>query len=236
MQADHDILPHGDFKQVDERLWTLDGELPHHSPLTRSMTVYKMKDGGLWIHSAIALNDETQKKLESLGHPTYLVVPNTMHRMDAAVYKKSYPDLKVFCPRAAISKVEEVVKVDDACENFFITGEIEALSIDGAKPIELAYELDLGKGKGKALVMCDLLVNVTDVRGVGGLLLKLTGRVGFFRTPPLTKLILLKQRKAFKNWLWKQSNKLDLKVITVSHGKAIRGNIRGLLRQAASEV
>lgn len=230
----HPILAHSDLIPIDEKLWIVKGELPHHNPLPRTMTVYKMRDGGLWIHSAIALNDETQNKLEELGTPKYLVVPNTMHRLDAALYKRTYPHILVVCPLAAIEKVQQEVPVDLSCEEAFAQTEIKVVKIPGAKDIELAYEISLSYGQ--ALIMTDLLVNVPEVPGLGGVLLKLIGRIGFFRTPPLTKILLLQKREAFKNWLLYLSQRNDLKIITMAHGQPLTRNISHLLKQAAAQV
>ena len=229
------ILPHGDFRQLDKNLWTLEGTLPHHMPLPRTMTVFRMQDGGLWIHSAIALRDDIRAKLESFGPPKVLVVPSTMHRLDAPVYKALYPGIKVVCPAAARSKVEDVVPVDDTCENAFRNSEVIAHTMPGAKPIELAYELPLSTG-AKALVFNDLLVNVKSAKGVFGGLLKLIGRIGTFRSPPSNKLLLLDDRKKFHFWLEKQSKRSDVKVVTFGHGSAVTQGIPEHFAEAALQV
>jgi hypothetical protein len=235
MKTEKEILPHGDFRQLDENLWVLDGTLPHHMPLPRSMTVFRMRDGGLWIHSAIALDEPTQRKMESFGKPKYLVVPNTMHRMDAPVYKATYPSITVVCPEGAIKKVSEKVPVDASCENAFQGSEVIVHTVPGAKPIELAYELPLASG-GSALIFNDLLVNVTETPGVLGKFLKLIGRVGSFRSPPSNKMLLLNDRKAFQGWLKSQSLRPEIKIITVAHGEPVTQRAPQRLGEAALQV
>lgn len=228
-------LKHGDFKQLDKNLWVLDGELPHHLPLPRSMTVFRMNDGGLWIHSAIALDEKRQRQLESFGRPNYLVVPSKMHRLDAPVYKQTYPSIKVVCPEASRAKVEEKVAVDNSCENEFQGSEIKVHTMPGAKPIELAYELPLASG-GKAMVFNDLLVNVTEVKGLMGRLLKFIGRVGAFRSPPSNKLILINDRALFHQWLDTQARRNDVKIITVAHGDPVTEKISQRFTEAAIQI
>lgn len=235
MKDKKDLLPHGPFKQLDQNLWVVEGELPHHMPLPRSMTVFRLCDGSLFIHSAIALDDAGQKKLESLGTPKYLVVPSTMHRLDAPAYKETYPDIKVLAPRAAIEKVNEKVQVDEACETAFENTEITVHVMPGAKPIELAYELPLAQG-GKALVFNDLLVNVTEAPGILGGLMKLIGRIGSFRSPPSNKLLLIDDRKKFQAWLKAQSLRPEIKIITVAHGEPVTQKAPQRLGEAALQV
>lgn len=229
------LLPHGPFKQIDQHLWVLNGTLPHHMPLPRSMTVFRLRSGGLWIHSAIALDEARQRQLESFGHPEYLVVPSTMHRLDAPIYKRTYPSVKVVCPEAAIEKVKEKVAVDDSCENAFQGSEVVVHVIPGAKPIELAYELPLASG-GKALVFNDLLVNVEETKGILGGFLKLIGRVGRFRSPPSNKIILLDDRKKFQAWLKEQSQRPEIKIVTVAHGEPVTQKAPQRLAEAALQV
>lgn len=235
MNTDKEILPHGEFKQLDQNLWVLNGTLPHHMPLPRSMTVFRMRDGGLWIHSAIALSESTQKKLEAFGKPKYLVVPSTMHRLDAPVYKATYPAIQVVCPEAAIKKVVEKVPVDASCENAFQGSEVKVHVIPGAKPIELAYELPLASG-GIALVFNDLLVNVENPTGLMGKFLKLIGRTGSFRSPPSNKLLLLDDRKQFQDWLQQQSMRPEIKIVTVAHGEPVTQRAPQRLSEAALQV
>src|ERR671938_349083 len=104
------ILPHGDFEELAPGLWSITGSLP--MPLRRNMTIYRMADGSLLLHSVIALDDAGMAKLEALGRPNIMIVPNTGHRMDAAFYKKRYPKLKVISPAASRSKIEQVIKTD----------------------------------------------------------------------------------------------------------------------------
>ena len=227
-------LKHGDFQQLDPNLWILEGELPHHMPLPRTMTVFRLKNGDLWIHSAIALDESRQRQLESFGRPTYLVVPSTMHRMDAPIYKQTYPHIKVVCPEGARKKVSDVVHVDNSCENEFQGTEIIAIVMPGAKPIELAYELPLSNGKG--MVFNDLLVNVENTKGIFGKFLSLIGRVGAFRSPPSNKILLLNDRKKFHQWLSDQSHRTDLSVITVAHGAPVTERIPERFAEAATQV
>ena len=72
------VLPHSSLKPLKANLWMVTGSLKgRHMP--RNMVVYKMKDGGLLIHSAIALDEAGFKALEALGEPTVLIVPNGFH-------------------------------------------------------------------------------------------------------------------------------------------------------------
>src|SRR3990172_8054657 len=91
------VLSHRPVETIEENLWCVEGRIPHMG-LKRRMTVARDADGGLVIHSAIALDDAEMKTLESWGEPRRLIVPNGWHRLDAAIYKQSYPRIQVLAP------------------------------------------------------------------------------------------------------------------------------------------
>ena len=109
------VFPHGPITELFPSLFVVQGSLGR-SPLPRNMVVARLPSGGLWIHSAIALDDGGMHQLEGLGSPEILIVPSALHRADAGVYKDRYPALRVLCPRATIDAVSTVVNVDGACE------------------------------------------------------------------------------------------------------------------------
>src|SRR5690606_38404698 len=80
---------HGPLERLEDNLWRVEGALPNMA-LRRVMTVVRMADGRLVIHSAIALPDELMAQIEAWGRPSYLLVPNAYHRLDAPAYKARY--------------------------------------------------------------------------------------------------------------------------------------------------
>jgi len=45
-----------------------------------------MKNGGLWIHSCIAVNEQALNAILELGNPEILVIPNGFHRVDCSMW------------------------------------------------------------------------------------------------------------------------------------------------------
>ena len=198
------------------------------------MILYRMKNGELLLNSVIKMNEENLEKLEQLGNPSLMIVPNRFHRLDAAFYKKRYPHIRVLTPRKALPFVEKKVPVDETCESFFPTSEVKALAPRGTKSFELCYELKLSEGK--ALVVADLFMNLPKIPGFSGLLFKLIGSTGYFGMTPLSKLVHLKNKNFLKDWLTETSQRKDIKVITTAHGKAITKNCSEALEKAAKRA
>jgi TetR/AcrR family transcriptional regulator len=81
------VLPHSEIEELAPNLSHLTGTLPSSTMVPREMIIYRLADSSLLIHSAIALNESGMAKLESLGTPKILIVPNRIHRLDANVFK-----------------------------------------------------------------------------------------------------------------------------------------------------
>lgn len=71
------------MKQLAENLWIFDGEaVPFFTlPYTTRMTVIRLNDGALWVHSPIKLTPELQALVEALGEVRYLIAPNHLHHL-----------------------------------------------------------------------------------------------------------------------------------------------------------
>lgn len=214
-------LPHSPFRKLDQNLWWLDGKLPS-MPMPRAMVIYKTQEGGVVVHSAVAVDSARQKEMESLGQPKWMIVPSALHRMDAPKYKAAYPSLKVLAPKIIKKKVEEVIAVDDSCESALPAAGVIVHSVPGIKPIELAYEVTLSDGK-KALLFNDMLMNLPHLPGFKGLLVRWMGSTGFFGITWLGRTFLMNDRAKFRAWLIEQSQRKDVSLLTVSHGEPVVG-------------
>ena len=130
------VLRHDPIEKLEPNLWRVTGTVPGIA-LKRVMTLVRLEDGRIVIHSAIALDDASMAEIEEWGRPAILLVPNAYHRLDAPAYAARYPDLRVLCPRGGRAKIEEVVAVD---------GEYDAF--DGGPAVSLQYLDGVGKAEG----------------------------------------------------------------------------------------
>src|SRR3954469_9626513 len=131
-EAQWKVLPHGPIETLSERVRVVVGSLPS-MPLGRVMTAVKLDDGGLLVHSAVALDPSTQKELESWGRPRLLLVPNPWHRLDAPAYKTRHPDIQIYCPSGAKKRVAKAVPVDGFYEELPLTPPVTVRYLDGVK-------------------------------------------------------------------------------------------------------
>ncbi len=228
------VLEHGGIERLTERLWRVEGTLPRMT-LKRVMTVAKRENGGLVIHSAIALAEREMAELEAWGRPEVLLVPSGIHRMDAPAYKRRYPELSVFTPSGSRSKVEEVVPVDGAYEDFPEDRSVQLHTVPGTGACEGA--MLVRSADGVSVVLNDIVMNMDRKRDVLGFLFTtLLGSAPGPRVSRLSKLALVKDRQALRTELERLAALPDLAHLIVSHEKVARGHAEAkwALERAAS--
>jgi len=247
------ILPHSELKQISENLWIVSGTLPQPGPkFNRNMTIFRIpKTNKLVLHSVICLNQTVREVLDSLGKVSYIIVPSSMHRLDARHYQKMYPKAKVVCPEGARSKMNGWVDIDNSVENILDTSSdymgIKWLRVDGAtasdkKPIELVYLLDLEDAENsKALCCSDIFFNINPESA--DFVTKMIGSANGFGMTSIG-MIMAEDPGRVQQWILKQffenENKSDCNIscIIVGHGDVILGNeqVKHALTNAARKL
>src|SRR5690349_9059378 len=90
------ILPHGPLREVEPGLLTVVGQIP--MPLgnfPRRMTVVGLPRKRTAIYSPFPLKEAAMKRIEELGAPAFLIVPNPSHRLDIRPFHQRYPKARV---------------------------------------------------------------------------------------------------------------------------------------------
>jgi hypothetical protein len=163
-----------------------------------------------------------------------LIVPNGLHRLDAPFYLARYPGIEVTCPAAARAKVERKVPVRRPVEQVLAELDIPVHVPAGTKAQERVYQLPLAEGC--ALVCTDLLFNLPHQQGFGGMLLRLIGSTGKFGVTPLGRLMFLRDRAAFADWLETMAALPGLRILSMAHGHALTHDVPAALRNHASAL
>lgn len=227
-------LAHGPIEKLADNVWRVVGALPN-GPLKRVMTVVRMADGGLLLHSVIALDEATMPELEALGRPAVMVVPNGFHRIDAPRYKARYPQLKVFCPRAATADVASRVHVDGDYSAIPQDATLTAAHFDGTHDREGV--LTVRSADGVTVVLNDILFNADDAPGFTGFVFKhITASTGGPKVSRIAKLFLVKDRAAVKAQFEQLAALEGLKRVVVSHDRVITDDPAGTLRAVAAAL
>ncbi len=229
------VLPHGRLSRLDDNLLSVSGDLPMPvGNFPRRMTVVRLHDGRLVVYSAIALDEAEMQALEAFGEPSYLVVPNDIHRMDAKIWKDRYPQLCVVAPAGVKKQVEEVVPVDDTAPTFG-DPQVQFVTVPGTREREAA--LVVRTWSGTTLVVSDLIWNLDDRPGFGGWLFHVMGFTGHEpRIPTIVELREIKDKQALRGQLERWARIPGLNRIIVSHGKIVSRDAPGVLDRLAESL
>ena len=160
------VLPHGEVIAIDDRIVTVEGDIS--MPLTkfpRRMTVVGLSRNRSAVFSAMALKEQAMRRIEEVGKPSFLIVPNGHHRIDARPWKERYPKLKVLCPPAAKESVSEAVPVDST-DDILGGSDVQFVVVGGTGEAEAA--LIVRRKDGITLVANDVIANVRHPHGMGG--------------------------------------------------------------------
>jgi hypothetical protein len=229
------VREHGPIEKLSENLWRVEGSLPGMS-LRRNMVVVRKANGQLAIHSAIALEEQAQAELEAWGTPSYLVIPNRGHTLDAAAYKARYPQLKIYTPRGGITTVEQKIqgKVDGSYEDFPSDDELRLQTLHGVGEGEGA--MIVRSRDGTTVVLNDAVFNMDRKRDpLGFLFTTVLGSAPGPRVSRLAKLLFIKDQGALKHDLLQLAELPDVQRLIVAHEKVAQGaDARAALKQAAS--
>ncbi len=228
------VLDYETPHRVDDTLWWVDGQLPR-IPIGRRMSVIRLADGRLVIHSAIALREEDMKAIEDWGIPSFLVFPNHFHCMDGPAYKQRYPDIKVLCPAPSRAKLEGLVEIDGDYSLLPDDEHLRTESIRGGKDRESIFVVEHSDGS-KTLLFNDLLFNIESVSGFSGLIVKMLGSVGGPRVTRIAKWLIVDDKAAVADHLRELANVPNLVRIVPGHGLIIEHNPADTLRAVADRL
>jgi hypothetical protein len=226
------VLANHPVRLVEDNLLVVHGQAPKGSDLERTMTVIRRSDGRLVIHSAIALDEAGMGAVEAMGEPSFLVIPNAFHRLDAHAYKARYPSLQVFCPAPAMKAAREVVAVDGALTDLPADPAVRVDVIEGFRFGEGVFTVRSGaQGERASLVFNDIVLNLPNMSGFNGFFFRLLGgKVGPGLHPVHKRLA---DRRRLREQLLAFADVPGLCRLVPGHGAVIEADAANVLRQVA---
>lgn len=230
----HKLYPHGEFRSLAPNLWIVRGGMP--MPIYRNMVVYRLPDGRLILHSLIALDEAGVKRLETLGKPSFMLVPHGYDSMDVPWYFQRYPQATFLTPDEERSRVEECgVKMSDDPARVLPSFGIKLHKVVGLKFTEYVLEAPVDGGTA---VICNgaLANNGAAAPGFFGWLMDMATMSGGKLTPGRAlRTFMVQDKAAFKGFLTTLPAIPNIKILTVTHGDPIvGGDIAAKLRETIS--
>jgi glyoxylase-like metal-dependent hydrolase (beta-lactamase superfamily II) len=90
-------------------LWTFHQQLSvMGAEIGTRMTVVRLRDGGLLVHSPIRLTPELEQELASLGRVEHVLAPNLDHYLFVGDFKRRYPEARFYAAPGVAPKLPDV--------------------------------------------------------------------------------------------------------------------------------
>lgn len=89
-------------KPLAENVWLVDGPAVRmaafgtHLPFPTRMTIVRLANGDLWLHSPTAPSEPLRRRVEAMGRVAHLVSPNKIHYAHIAAWKAAYPEARAW--------------------------------------------------------------------------------------------------------------------------------------------
>jgi hypothetical protein len=193
------------------------------------MTVIRLADGSLLLHSPISLDPELRRELDAIGRVRFVVAPNRVHHLHAGEVAHAYPEARLWVAPGLERKRPDLVFVgvlgDEAPAEW--KAEVDQVFFRG-RPYE--NEVVFLHRASRTLIMCDLAFNFGPrTAAPTRLLMKLLRSYGRFGPSTLDPL-LIRDRRAARQSL-ERILAWDFDRVVVAHGDVLESGGREALRR-----
>jgi hypothetical protein len=98
------------IRELDSNLWSVDGDRVRMLgiPFDTRMTVVRLADGALWLHSPVAASDANVQAVSGLGPVRHLVAPNKFHHLFVAAWKQRFPEARTWAGPGLAERRREI--------------------------------------------------------------------------------------------------------------------------------
>jgi hypothetical protein len=147
------------LRQLADDLWVVERSQKFLGlPVGARMTVMRLADGRLLLHSPVKLDPALREQLDALGPVSYVVAPNRVHHLYAGEVARDYPDARLWIAPGLETKRPdlefEAILGDDAPEEW--RGQVDQVFFAG-RPYE--NEVAFFHRASRTLITCDLAFN-----------------------------------------------------------------------------
>ncbi|WP_230400409.1 DUF4336 domain-containing protein [Zooshikella ganghwensis] len=145
---------------VTDNIWLCNGEDVNFYGFSYStrMTIIRLPDNKLWIHSPIHLTPSLQQALKELGDICYLIAPNKLHHLFLTDWISTYPKALIFGTPELCKKRDDIsftAELKDTPEEYW-QQDIDQTIFHGSPAMEEAV---FYHKPSKTLIVTDLIEN-----------------------------------------------------------------------------
>ena len=208
-----------------DNIWIAEAPLRFYGvPFGSRMTVIRLNDGSLLLHSPIAITPELRSELALLGPVSQIVSPNKLHHLFLSGAMATYPDARLHVPPGLVEKRPDLSggalltdKPPDAW-----AGTLEQLVVRGSRTMQ---EVVFYHPRSRTLILADLCEHFgRESHWLAQVVARVFGMYGHARMPPDWRMTFRDRescRASFQHLLnW------DFDRVILAHGALLEANAK----------
>ena len=218
-------------RQLDEGLWAFERPLSTFGfQIGTRMTVVRLADGSLFLHSPVTLDAATRADLDALGPVRFVVAPNRVHHFYVAAYREAYPEAELWAAPGLAEKKASIpfdhVLGDAPADGW--SAELDQALVAGIPHLN---EVVFLHRRTRTLLLTDLAMNFVEGQTrLTRLWLRLMGVHRGFATSRLVRS-LVRDRSAL-HASFQRVLAWDFERVSVTHGVVLQRSGKRVLRGA----
>ena len=217
---------------VEDRLWTCwRPQRFYGMQMGTRMTVCKLGDGSLWVHSPIAPDDALVERLRSLGTVRWLVAPSNIHHLYVLDFASRFPEAEIWGSPKLPAKRPDISfagVLDDEAPDAW-AGEFEQRAVLGNLYLD---EVVFCHRPTRTLIVADLCEEANrDWPLVSRTLARLAGIYERHGPPRDMKLLFRHDKKATRQTV-ERILSWDFDRMILSHGRLVETGAYEVFRRA----
>jgi len=221
-------------RELANNIWVHEDELQFPvASLSLRMTVVRLADGKLWIHSPTSISSELIEETDKLGEVAHIVGPNNAHNLFLKEWLEAYPQAQLYVSPGIPKKLNLSGEFKEMNQEFEIpwTDDLERVYMPGFSFFDESVFLHK---QSKSLILTDFIQNyeIVNPTFMQKYVFSMLGFRGVCLAPPLKVGLLHKERQAF-NQSVQQIKAWDFDRIVVTHGDVIEAGASEHLHRLA---
>lgn len=227
------------LNRVGDNIWTVDGDavIFYGMPYFTRMTLVRLADGALWLHSPLELSAPLASEVSALGEVKYLVAPNKLHHLFIGQWLQAFPAAQAYSAPGLAEKRPDIAfaKRLDAQPEPAWADDLGQTLFSGSSFMQ---EVVFFHKPSKTLIVADLIENFKpeSLNAWQQIVARMAGILApNGKTPVDWRLSFIfgktQARRSLATLLeWQPEN------IILAHGECIFGNALGFLKKSFSWV
>ncbi len=221
-------------RPVGDCLWTIDGDRVRMLgiPFGTRMTVVRLGDDRLWIHSPVKPSDERFRAVESLGDVGHVIAPNKLHHLFVAPWAERFSSARTWADPALQRRRSDLHfdgTLDDEAPAAW-KDDIDQVWFRGSNVLS---EMVFFHRKSRTLIVTDIIQNHEPeedtwfwrgVKRLNGILAPDGGAPRDWRLTVRDRDAARRARDVLLGW--------DIERLVLSHGRCIEHDAHAFVRRA----